>query len=107
MLDDLTELSDTAAGLIFRKCAPASEPPAKPCASEELVETLALHRTQEDLVASHMRLAGSLARRFAHRGESVDDLQQVAMIALGESLQALRPGAGHPLRDLCHVEHSR
>ena len=44
--------------------------------------TLALHQAQSDLVASHARLARSLARRFSHHGESKDDLEQVALMAL-------------------------
>ena len=34
------------------------------------------------LVADHIPLARSLARRFANRGESIDDLVQVAMVGL-------------------------
>jgi RNA polymerase sigma-B factor len=38
--------------------------------------------TPDDLVTRHMGLAASLARRFAERGEPMDDLIQVAMVAL-------------------------
>lgn len=36
----------------------------------------------EHLFADHMGLARSLARRFSNRGESQDDLEQVALLAL-------------------------
>lgn len=45
-------------------------------------ETLARARLQDELVADHLRLARSLARRFAYRGAPTDDLEQVAMMAL-------------------------
>lgn len=41
-----------------------------------------LTREQEDLIGGHLGLAKALARRFAYRGEAVDDLEQVAMLAL-------------------------
>src|SRR5436309_2308505 len=37
---------------------------------------------RDDLIADHMALATSLARRFANRGETLDDLVQTAMIGL-------------------------
>jgi RNA polymerase sigma-B factor len=37
---------------------------------------------QEDLIKTHLGLARALARRFAYRGEALDDLEQVAMLAL-------------------------
>jgi RNA polymerase sigma-B factor len=47
---------------------PASSPAASPGVDE--------------LVARHLGLARSLARRFANRGEALDDLVQVAMVGL-------------------------
>lgn len=44
--------------------------------------TLAAHQAQSALVTQHIRLARSLARRFSHHGESKDDLEQVALMAL-------------------------
>jgi RNA polymerase sigma-B factor len=38
--------------------------------------------TPDDLVLGHMGLAASLARRFVDRGEPIEDLIQVAMVAL-------------------------
>src|SRR5579859_3630407 len=37
---------------------------------------------RDQLVAAHMGLAGYLARRFANRGEPLDDLIQVASLGL-------------------------
>jgi len=37
---------------------------------------------RDQLIAGHMALATSLARRFANRGETLDDLVQTAMIGL-------------------------
>jgi RNA polymerase sigma-B factor len=37
---------------------------------------------QQDLVTHHVRLARALARRFLHRGEPADELEQVAYLAL-------------------------
>jgi RNA polymerase sigma-B factor len=56
------------------------------------LDTLARRRAQDELVGSHIRLAASLARRFAHRGESAEDLQQVAMLALVKAAKRFDPG---------------
>src|SRR3954447_16623891 len=37
---------------------------------------------RDDLIATHIGLARSLARRFANRGERTEDLEQVALLAL-------------------------
>ena len=37
---------------------------------------------QQELIRTHLGLARALGRRFAYRGESIDDLEQVAMLAL-------------------------
>ena len=44
--------------------------------------TLTARLRQEKLVESHLNLARSLARRFAHHGEMTEDLEQVALLAL-------------------------
>ena len=82
---------------VFRKCSRTRHPGRRPTARTagradagrtppaqlpEPTATLALHQAQSDLVASHARLARSLARRFSHHGESKDDLEQVALMAL-------------------------
>jgi RNA polymerase sigma-B factor len=41
-----------------------------------------------------MRLAEHLARRFAYRGEPVDDLRQVALIGLLKAVERFDPGRG-------------
>jgi RNA polymerase sigma-B factor len=51
-------------------------------AAEEPGESLAQHQRRAELVDSHLHLARSLARRFANRGEPVEDLEQVALLAL-------------------------
>jgi RNA polymerase sigma-B factor len=44
--------------------------------------TLAHHQREQELIRDHVRLARSLARRFAHHGEAAEDLDQVAYLAL-------------------------
>jgi RNA polymerase sigma-B factor len=51
-------------------------------------------RLREELVEAHLGLAFQLARRFANRGESYDDLAQVASIALIKSVDRFDPDRG-------------
>lgn len=51
-------------------------------------------RLQERLVADHMALARSLARRFEGRGEPANELRQVAMAALVSCAQRFDPDRG-------------
>ena len=51
-------------------------------------------RLQARLVADHMALARSLARRFEGRGEPADELRQVAMAALVSCAQRFDPTRG-------------
>ena len=51
-------------------------------------------RLQERLVADHIALARSLARRFEGRGEPADELRQVAMAALVSCAQRFDPTRG-------------
>ena len=54
-------------------------------AAAATVEGLGIHTSdtrRDALVRSHLALAHSLARRFANRGETLDDLVQTAMIGL-------------------------
>ena len=46
------------------------------------------------LVEDHMRLAQFLAQRFAHRGEPIDDLRQVALVGLLKSVERFEPDRG-------------
>jgi RNA polymerase sigma-B factor len=49
---------------------------------------------RNQLVEEHMRLAEFLARRFAHRGESPDDLRQVALVGLLKAVERFEPDRG-------------
>ncbi len=48
-------------------------------------------RVRDELVEAHLGLAVQLARRFSHRGESQDDLVQVASIALIKAVDRFDP----------------
>ena len=49
---------------------------------------------RDDLVAAHIGLAEYLARRFANRGEALDDLIQVASIGLVKAVDRFDPSRG-------------
>jgi RNA polymerase sigma-B factor len=49
---------------------------------------------RNELVEEHVRLAEFLARRFAHRGESPDDLRQVALVGLLKAVERFEPDRG-------------
>jgi len=49
---------------------------------------------EAELVQHHRALAGLLANRFAHRGEPLEDLRQVALMALLRALRNYDPGRG-------------
>lgn len=49
-------------------------------------------RLREELVAGFLPVAQHIARRFARRGEPVDDLEQVASIGLLNALERFDPG---------------
>jgi len=49
---------------------------------------------RDELVTSHLGLAHQLARRFANRGETHDDLVQVASLALVRSAERFDPERG-------------
>ncbi len=49
---------------------------------------------RNQLIEDHMRLAEFLARRFAHRGESLDDLRQVALVGLLKAVERFEPDRG-------------
>ena len=46
---------------------------------------------RDELIDSHAALARSLARRFGHRGEEIDDLVQVAMVGLVKAAHRFDP----------------
>jgi RNA polymerase sigma-B factor len=54
----------------------------------------ALPEQRDRLVESHIDLAYSIARRFIGRGEELDDLRQVAMLALVHAANRFDPSRG-------------
>jgi len=51
-------------------------------------------RERDRLVRTHIDLAHSLARRFTGRGEELDDLRQVALLALVQAADRFDPARG-------------
>lgn len=51
-------------------------------------------RLRDELVEDHVRLAEYLARRYANRGESMDDLRQVALVGLFKAVERFQPDRG-------------
>lgn len=51
---------------------------------------------RNELVAEHLSLAEAMARRFANRGEPLDDLEQVAMLGLVKAVERFDPRHGVP-----------
>ena len=51
-------------------------------------------RVRDELVEMHIPLARFLARRFDHRGESADDLLQVALLGLLKAVERFDPERG-------------
>ncbi len=51
-------------------------------------------RMRDELVEEHVGLAEYLARRFADRGESFDDLRQVALVGLLKAVERFEPDRG-------------
>jgi RNA polymerase sigma-B factor len=49
---------------------------------------------RDELVLEHIGLARALARRYAGRGESLDDIQQVAMMGLVKAVDRFDPDRG-------------
>jgi RNA polymerase sigma-B factor len=58
------------------------------------LETKADRETRDERVHSHLGLAHQLARRFSNRGESHDDLVQVASLALVRAAERFDPDRG-------------
>ena len=52
------------------------------------------HAQDEDLVLEHLGLAAALARRFSGRGVDMDDLEQVARLALVKAARRYDPRQG-------------
>ncbi len=83
-----------AAGHLFRKVSGPERSDAGAVRPAQLGRTLARHDEESRLVHSYMNLARSLARRFSHRGERPEDLEQVAMLALMKAAGRYSPEAG-------------
>jgi RNA polymerase sigma-B factor len=49
---------------------------------------------RDELVVEHLGLAKALARRYAGRGEAMDDLQQVATVGLLKAVERFEPQRG-------------
>jgi RNA polymerase sigma-B factor len=52
------------------------------------------HRIRDELVEANIGLARHLARRFAHRGEPQEELEQVALVGLLKSVERFEPERG-------------
>jgi RNA polymerase sigma-B factor len=51
-------------------------------------------RLRDELISEHLGLAIALARRFAGRGEAVDDLEQIATVGLLKAVERFEPERG-------------
>jgi RNA polymerase sigma-B factor len=92
--DGIDAVEVTPAGRVYCKRSTSRLQPCTKARSRsggEPAETLARHRAQEMLVSDHVRLARSLARRFAHHGEPTEDLEQVALLALVKAAKRFDP----------------
>lgn len=52
------------------------------------------NRLRDELVTGHLPVAQHIARRFAHRGEPQDDLEQVATVGLINAVDRFEPDRG-------------
>lgn len=69
-----------------------------PTATHETAATMGPQRRQalvDQVVLDHLWLARTLAHRYRDRGESLDDLVQVACLGLVKAAAAYRSGLGH------------
>ena len=58
------------------------------------LDSLRRAELRDRLVAAHLPLAHHIARRFSHRGEPQDDLQQVASVGLIHAVDRFDPHRG-------------
>jgi RNA polymerase sigma-B factor len=65
--------------------------------SQSLIESWCAHRdrgARRELIERHLPLVRAVARRFAHRGESVEDLVQVGAVGLIKAVDRFDPSRG-------------
>ena len=84
---------------------PVPVPPARQVRHLRTAELLAavpacddeesLHAVRDDVLLMNLGVAHALARRFAHRGIDLEDLEQVACEALAKAVQRFDPSQGH------------
>lgn len=79
-------------GRVLRKRADAEE--MDDIEDLEEGQTLAATEDQARLVEEHLGLAGALASRFSHRGQSKEELEAVAYVALVSAAGRFRPERG-------------
>ena len=71
------------------------EPAARPASDAQDPDCGVLEpAAREELITSHLGLAQQLARRFLHRGEPLEDLEQVASVALVKAVDRFDPERG-------------
>jgi RNA polymerase sigma-B factor len=78
---------------VYQKLDPAEHDVIAPCHQEAELVTLRDSQIRAELVVRHVPLAYSLARRFFGRGESHEDLEQVALAALAAAGSRYQPDA--------------
>jgi RNA polymerase sigma-B factor len=66
----------------------------EPLADEAAPPSPLTPEEREEMITRNLGLAHQLARRFLHRGEPLDDLVQVASVALVKSVDRFDPGRG-------------
>jgi RNA polymerase sigma-B factor len=77
-------------------------PEPEPLADEEVAERFRAYRRtgdrrlRDELIEQHSWVAGYCARRFAGRGEPVEDLRQVASLGLVKAVERFDPDFGSP-----------
>lgn len=76
---------------VFRKRCTGSDRRRPPATVTSITETLADRHMRGQLVTTHLGLARSLARRFSRHGEPVEDLEQVACVALVKAARRYDP----------------
>jgi RNA polymerase sigma-B factor len=77
--------------------APVKRKKRRDAATPELFEKYQKTRdpqVREELILAHMNLVRYLARKFANRGEPLEDLTQVGMIGLMNAIDRFDPGRG-------------